>query len=169
MIPRRSPHVCWRLLLPPSRAGGVRGGGDPLYFEMIAAVGAPLGVPAGTAGGLLTFFYHLVLGGWCWMMADREGHSCTMQAVRLSPPHPLRTAVCLLAPPSVMNWSMTAMAVVCVLSAALLVPAAVPAAAAAEQAGPGEGGGAEHEPLETWLDDTRQLHGALLSGRAGVQ
>jgi hypothetical protein len=76
--------------------GGVRGGGDPLYFEMVAAVAHPL--PAGTAGGILTFFYHFVL------------------------------AVCLLVPPGVMEWSMTAMAICCVFSAALLLPARVPAA-----------------------------------------
>jgi hypothetical protein len=96
-------HVCGRMhcvihvLFPRSLAGGVRGGGDPLYFEMVAAVAHPL--PAGTAGGLLTLFYHFVL------------------------------AVCLLVPPAVMAWSMTAMAVCCVVSAALLLPAHVPAAA----------------------------------------
>jgi hypothetical protein len=63
---------------------------------MVAAVAHPL--PAGTAGGLLTFFYHFVL------------------------------AVCLLVPPDVMQWSMTAMAVCCVFSAVLLLPARVPAA-----------------------------------------
>ena len=42
-------------------AGLLRGGADPLFFELAAESVAGAGVPAGTAGAVLTFFYHLVL------------------------------------------------------------------------------------------------------------
>lgn len=136
--PSLSSITFWPVLALVAFAGGVRGGGDPLFFEMIAAVGAPLGVPAGTAGGLLTFFYHFVL------------------------------AACLLAPPSVMNWSMAAMGVVCVLSGTLLLPAAVPAAAdgggkALQQAG--QQGGGQGGLWDAGNDGSmQQWSGALLAG-----
>jgi len=78
---------------------------------------AAVGAPGRACGhrGLLTFFYHFVL------------------------------AVCLLAPPSVMDWSMTAMGVCCVVSAALLLPARVPAAL---EAALEEGEGAQELLLE---------------------
>jgi len=44
-------------------AGLLRGGADPLFFELAAESVAGAGVPAGTAGAVLTFFYHLVLVG----------------------------------------------------------------------------------------------------------
>ena len=40
-------------------AGFFRGGLDPLYFELVAEEAHP--IPAGTAGGVLTFFYHALL------------------------------------------------------------------------------------------------------------
>ena len=40
-------------------AGFFRGGLDPLYFELVAEEAHP--IPAGTAGGVLTFFYHVLL------------------------------------------------------------------------------------------------------------
>jgi len=42
-------------------AGLLRGGADPLFFELAAESVAPRGVPAGTAGAILTFIYHAVL------------------------------------------------------------------------------------------------------------
>ena len=40
-------------------AGALRGGVDPLFFELSAEVAHP--VPAGTSGGVLTLVYHLIL------------------------------------------------------------------------------------------------------------
>lgn len=42
-------------------AGLLRGGTDPLFFELTAETVANSGVSAGTAGGVLTFWYHLIL------------------------------------------------------------------------------------------------------------
>ena len=42
-------------------AGFLRGGSDPLFFELVAESVSSKGVPAGTAGAVLTFFYHVVL------------------------------------------------------------------------------------------------------------
>lgn len=42
-------------------AGFLRGGSDPLFFELVAESVSTAGVPAGTAGAVLTFFYHVVL------------------------------------------------------------------------------------------------------------
>jgi hypothetical protein len=42
-------------------AGFLRGGSDPLFFELVAESVSSVGVPAGTAGAVLTFFYHVVL------------------------------------------------------------------------------------------------------------
>ena len=80
----------WPLLLLCGAAGLLRGGVDPLFFEAAAETASPHS--AGTAGGILTFFYHIVL------------------------------VCCLSLQPGVMQWSMTAMAGCLVLSAALLVP-----------------------------------------------
>jgi len=44
-------------------AGLLRGGSDPLFFEITAEAVAEAGVPAGTAGAVLTFVYHAVLVG----------------------------------------------------------------------------------------------------------
>jgi hypothetical protein len=42
-------------------AGFLRGGSDPLFFELVSESVSFVGVPAGTAGAVLTFFYHIVL------------------------------------------------------------------------------------------------------------
>jgi hypothetical protein len=42
-------------------AGFLRGGSDPLFFELVSESVSSVGVPAGTAGAVLTFFYHIVL------------------------------------------------------------------------------------------------------------
>ena len=48
----------WLLALCTA-AGFFRGGLDPLYFELVAEEAHP--IPAGTGGGVLTFFYHALL------------------------------------------------------------------------------------------------------------
>ena len=80
----------WPLLVLCGFAGLLRGGADPLFFEAAAETAHPHA--AGTAGGILTFFYHIVLVG------------------------------CLSLSPGVMQWSMTAMGVTLGTSALLLVP-----------------------------------------------
>lgn len=77
-------------------AGLLRGGTDPLFFELSAEAVADRGVSAGTAGSALTFWYHLVL--------------CLLLSV---PPAPLQAA------------AMPAMALCLLLSAALLLPVKV--------------------------------------------
>ena len=47
--------------LARSAGNSLRGGADPLFFELAAESVAPRGVPAGTAGAILTFIYHAVL------------------------------------------------------------------------------------------------------------
>jgi hypothetical protein len=49
------------LLTLVAAAGFLRGGTDPLFFEATAEAVAERGVPEGTAGAVLTFFYHAVL------------------------------------------------------------------------------------------------------------
>jgi hypothetical protein len=74
-------------------AGLLRGGTDPLFFELAAELCYP--APAGAAGGVLTFVYHLVL------------------------------VACLSLPPSAMAWSMVAMSAALLVSAATLAPVRV--------------------------------------------
>jgi hypothetical protein len=70
-------------------AGFFRGGLDPLYFELVAEEAYP--IPAGTAGGVLTFFYHALL------------------------------CVCLTMPPALLTrWLLVLMAVCMVVSGLLL-------------------------------------------------
>jgi MFS family permease len=49
------------MLAVATAAGLLRGGTDPLFFELSAEVVAPAGVPAGAAGGVLTFWYPVIL------------------------------------------------------------------------------------------------------------
>ena len=74
-------------------AGGLRGGADPLFFELSAELSHP--APAGTAGAVLTFWYHLAL------------------------------VAALSVPPAAMAWSMVAMSAALGVAAALLLPVAV--------------------------------------------
>jgi hypothetical protein len=75
-------------------AGALRGGTDPLFFELCAEAGATIGVPPGTAGAVLTFGYHALL------------------------------CVLLLLPPAVLqHWLFVAMAALMLVSAVLLAPA----------------------------------------------
>jgi hypothetical protein len=74
-------------------AGLLRGGTDPLFFELSAEVSHPAGVPAGAAGGVLTFFYHVVLCGF------------------------------LSTPPDILSrWTMVGMGALMAASAVLLIP-----------------------------------------------
>jgi FLVCR family MFS transporter len=57
--PGGSPLSYGWLALLCTAAGFFRGGLDPLYFELVAEEAHP--IPAGTAGGVLTFFYHALL------------------------------------------------------------------------------------------------------------
>lgn len=84
------------LLVIAGIAGLLRGGTDPLYFELSAEVVAPASVPAGAAGGVLTFWYHIIL--------------CIFLSI----------------PPSFLqNWTMISMAVLMVISALFLIPVKV--------------------------------------------
>lgn len=73
-------------------AGLLRGGTDPLFFELVSEVVHPAGVSPGLAGGVLTFWYHVIL--------------CIMLSV---PPDFLQ------------HWLMVAMAAFMLLSAVMLV------------------------------------------------
>ena len=77
-------------------AGALRGGTDPLFFELCAEVAAPLGVPPGTAGAVLTFGYHVLLCVLLALPADFLQH-----------------------------WLFIAMAALMLASAAMLAPAHV--------------------------------------------
>jgi hypothetical protein len=77
-------------------AGLLRGGTDPLFFELAAEAVAPVGVAPGAAGGVLTFWYHAIL---CGML--------------------------LVPPPFLNHWTMAAMAAFMVLSAVGLAPVRV--------------------------------------------
>ena len=84
------------LLIMAGVAGLLRGGTDPLYFELSAEVVAKDNVPAGAAGGVLTFWYHIIL------------------CIFLSVP-----------PTFLQNWTMISMAVLMVISALFLIPVKV--------------------------------------------
>jgi hypothetical protein len=58
-MPGGGPLSYGWLALLCTAAGFFRGGLDPLYFELVAEEAHP--IPAGTAGGVLTFFYHALL------------------------------------------------------------------------------------------------------------
>jgi MFS family permease len=86
----------WGLLAVCGAAGLLRGGTDPLFFELSAEAVAPAGVPAGAAGGVLTLWYHVIL--------------CAFLSV----------------PPSFLqSYTMVGMAGLMLLSAVLLVPVRV--------------------------------------------
>lgn len=65
------PQLSYGALLALCGAAGLlRGGTDPLFFELSAEAVYPAGVPAGTAGGVLTFWYHILLVATLSMPSD---------------------------------------------------------------------------------------------------
>lgn len=79
-----------------SVGGLLRGGTDPLFFELTAEVGAAVGASAAVAGGFLTFFYHILL---CIMLSIPA--SVLQAGTTIAMPTSLVVAVILLLPASV--------------------------------------------------------------------